>query len=396
MATSAGVGLSQHRSSRIAGREAAEQALAAADVTRPDLVIVHATVGYELPELLASIRSVTGGAPLTGCSVSGCIGRGVADESAHCVEVAVLKSDELRFHHARVPDIAKDPGAAGRGLGEALRPHFGDDAVGLLFFGDAFTLNYTAVKRGLDEALGIERFLPVLGGGANNDIQSMRTFQFHDDELLETGACCTLVSGQASIVTAVTHGCTPLGIKQTVTRSRGNMIYELDGVPALDVVRQYLTEDERQNWWHTVNNLCLGLEVPETIAGEYDPLCIRYIVGRDVDAGAIMIQTEITEGTPIWLARRDAQRIAAETTAAAGRLRAKIGDRTPKFMLHFECTGRGKLFLREPEKLDLIARIQAVAEPAVPWLGAYVGGEIGPVGTTNMFHNYTAVVAAVL
>jgi small ligand-binding sensory domain FIST len=396
VATKVGVGLSQHRNTRAAAREATERALAAADTTRPDFVIVFMTVGHDPAELLPEIRAATGHAPLTGCSVSGCIAHGVADESAYCVEVTVIASDELRFHNARVADITADPQAAGRVLGEALRPHFGEDAAALLFFGDAFTLNYTSIKAGLDEALGLGRFIPVLGGGANNDIQSLRTFQFHDDEIHEHGAVCTLLSGRGTVLSTVTHGCYPLGVRQTVTRSRGNMIYEIDGKRALDVIESYITEQESQNWLHAVNNLCLGLDVPAPLVGEYDKLCIRYMVGRDPEAGAVMIQTEVAEGTSIWLARRDTDRIGAEADRAAVSLRERIGDRTPKMMLHFECTGRGKLMLRESFRQELIRRTQVSTPDGVPWLGAYVGGEIAPVGETNMFHNYTAVVVAVL
>jgi hypothetical protein len=396
MGTSVGVGLSLHRNTRAAAREATERALAAAGTTQPDFVIVFMTVGHDPAELLPEIRGATGRAPLTGCSVSGCITQGVADESAYCVEVTVIASDELKLYNARVADISKDPTGAGRALGEALRPHYGQDTAALLLFGDAFTLNYTALEAGLVEALGVDRFVPVLGGGANNDVQSLRTFQFHDDEILETGAVCTLLAGAQTILSAVTHGCYPLSLRQTVTRSEGNMIYELDGRPALEVIEGYITEQESQNWLHAVNNLCLGLEVPEPLVDEYDKLCIRYIVGRDVESGGVMIQTEVPAGTSIWPTRRDPDRIRAEADRAAARLREQIGERTPKLMLHFECTGRGKLLLSDPVKLDLIRRTQTAAPESVPWLGAYVGGELAPVGGTNMFHNYTAVVIAVL
>jgi hypothetical protein len=396
MGTNVGVGSSQHRNTRAAGREAAERALAAANVTRADFVIVYTTVGHDPAELLPAIRAATGRAPLTGCSVSGCITRSFADESAYCVEVMVIASDELAFHHARVPDISQDPEAGGRGLGEALRPHFGDDAVALLFFGDAFTLNYTAVKKGIDEALGVSRFIPVLGGGSNNDVASTRTFQFHDDEIHEKGGCATLISGRGEVVSMVTHGCSPIGMVQRVTRSKGNVIYELDGVPSLDVIKTYVTEEENQNWLHTVNNLCLGLEVPDELVTEYDKFCIRYMVARDPAAGSITIQTEAPEGMRIWLARRDPDRMYADAERVANAIRERIGERKPKLMLHFECTGRGKLLLREQVRGELLRRIRGAADDAVPWFGAYVGGEIAPVGGTNMFHNYTAVVAAVL
>jgi hypothetical protein len=359
-------------------------------------VMVYMTVGHDPEELIGAIRAVTGRAPLTGCSVTGCIMREAANESAYCVEVAVIASDELTLHTASVSDITQDPEAAGRALGEGLRPHYGDNAVAFLFFGDGFTLNYTAIKRGIDGALEIDRFIPFLGGGSNNDIQSTRTFQFHDDAVFEKGATCTLLSGSAAVVSAVTHGCYPLGMVQTVTRSKGNVIYELDGVPALDVIKKYVTEEEGQNWLYTVNNLCLGLEVPNSLVDDYDRLCVRYMVGRDVEAGSVIVQTETPEGTRIWLARRDTDRMSKDAERAAGAVRDRVGDRIPKLILHFECTGRGKVMLRDQVRQELVRRIQSAFPNAVPWFGAYINGEIAPVRETNMFHNYTAVVVAIV
>ncbi|MBK9258260.1 MAG: FIST C-terminal domain-containing protein [Polyangiaceae bacterium] len=81
---------------------------------------------------------------------------------------------------------------------------------------------------------------------------------------------------------------------------------------------------------------------------------------------------------------------------AATVVRERVGDRKPKLILHFECTGRGKLMLRDQVRQDLVRRIQSSLPGDTPWFGAYVGGEIAPVRETNMFHNYTAVLAAIV
>ena len=44
------------------------------------------------------------------------------------------------------------------------------------------------------------------------------------------------MSGKGSIVSGISHGCVPIGTRHTITRSKGNIIYEIDGVPALDVL----------------------------------------------------------------------------------------------------------------------------------------------------------------
>jgi hypothetical protein len=63
MATRAGVGMSHHHSPTIAGHEAAEQALKHAGVSKPDIVFMFATVGYDQRSLLHAVRKATGDAP---------------------------------------------------------------------------------------------------------------------------------------------------------------------------------------------------------------------------------------------------------------------------------------------------------------------------------------------
>jgi len=47
MTTNAGVGMSRHHNPNFAGHDAAEQALKNARISKPDIVFMFATVGYE-------------------------------------------------------------------------------------------------------------------------------------------------------------------------------------------------------------------------------------------------------------------------------------------------------------------------------------------------------------
>ncbi len=65
MTTKAGVGTSRHHNPNVAGRDAAEQALENASVSKPDFVFMFASVGYDQHSLLRAVREATGGAPLS-------------------------------------------------------------------------------------------------------------------------------------------------------------------------------------------------------------------------------------------------------------------------------------------------------------------------------------------
>jgi small ligand-binding sensory domain FIST len=119
------------------------------------------------------------------------------------------------------------------------------------------------------------------------------------------------------------------------------------------------------------------------------------MMGRNTGEGSVTIQSDVREGTDLWIVRRDKELIKSGVRTISGRIQEKLGTRKPKFILHFECVGRGKVILSDKEKIELIASLQRELGEDVPWLGFYGYGEIGPIEEHNCFHNFTAVVAAV-
>src|SRR5215207_9303571 len=95
MSTRAGVGMSRHHNPNVAGREAAEQALQKAGISKPDFVFMFGSIGYDQRSLVRAVRETTRGAPLTGCSAEGTIDGDDADESGFSVVVTAISSGEL-------------------------------------------------------------------------------------------------------------------------------------------------------------------------------------------------------------------------------------------------------------------------------------------------------------
>jgi hypothetical protein len=59
MTTKAGVGMSRHHNPSVAGREAAQQALKKAGLSKPDFVFMFASIGYDQHSLLGVVREST-------------------------------------------------------------------------------------------------------------------------------------------------------------------------------------------------------------------------------------------------------------------------------------------------------------------------------------------------
>src|ERR687889_2385442 len=235
MATKAGVGTSQHHNPNVAGREAAEQALEKAGVQRPDVVFMFGSIGYDQRSLVRAVRESTGGAPLCGCSAEGTINGDEIDESGFSVVVTAISSNELHWTNGLATGLEDDPRAVGQQVAQDLLPDLSADTIGLFVFPDGLiTLTLESFFAGLEENLSTLQFLPLWGGGAGNNLDTVGpTYQYCDDEVMSGGISYALLSGKAQASWAISHGLVPIGGERIVTRSKGNVIYEIDDKPAV-------------------------------------------------------------------------------------------------------------------------------------------------------------------
>jgi hypothetical protein len=404
MATKAGVGMSRHHNPNVAGREAAEQALKEAGVQRPDFVFMFGSIGYDQRSLVRAVRETIGGAPLTGCSAEGTLNGDDADESGFSVVVTAISADELTWTNGLAAGLEADPRAVGKRVAKDLLPHLSADTIGLFVFPDGVKDFIVPTNNlidnffaGLEENLPSDRFLPLWGGGAGNNFSNFAspTYQYCDDEVITDGVSYALLSGKAQAGWAISHACIPIGGERIVTRSKGNIIYEIDGKPAMEVFEEYLPEgaltDDR-DWARYAISLALCFRAPSYIKDE--EYVVRGMPAVSMADGSITVQAEVSEGTSVWLSSRDKEKIATGFDRMSAQIKDQLGDEKPKLVFQFECGTRGKAMFRDQEKLQLLNRFRQSLDPDAPWMGFYTVGEIGPVEEHNLRHLYTSVVLA--
>lgn len=395
MGTSVGVGYSLHKNPADAGKEAALNALAQGDIAKADFVFVFATVGYNQQVLIRTIREATSGAPLSGCSGEGIIAQGMVAETNFGVCVMAIASDELRFANVRVKEIGAAVGLGGERLAAEVQPLLADDSIACFLFVDGLVFDFDPFREAFEKALDYGRHLPFFGGLAADNWAARKTYQYHDDEVFSEGISCVLMSGKGQVAWGVNHGCVPIGTRRTITRSKGNVIYEIDGIPALEALKEYMEEGPESPWNKMMLNICLGFKTPEHIKQEYEEFIVRYMVSKNDREGSVTIQSDVTDGTELWIVRRDKELIRNGLQVISHKIREKMADSKPRFVLQFECMGRGKVVFLEEEKADLLRSLQEDIGADLPWIGFYTYGEIGPISNYNCIHNFTAVVAAV-
>src|ERR671915_1340223 len=397
MATTAGVGMGRHHNPNLAGREAAEQALKKAGVDRPDFVFMFASIGYDQQSVLRAVREATGGAPLSGCSAEGTINGEEADESGFSVVVTTISSDDLQCTNGLARGLEDDARAVGQQVAQDLLPHLSADTIGLFVFPDGLiTLTLENFFAGLEENLSTVQFLPLWGGGAGNNLDTVGpTYQYCDDEVVSGGISYALLSGKAQAGWAISHGLVPIGSARTMTRAQGNVIYEIDDKLAVEVLKEYLPEHaltEERDWMRYAISLALCFRAPSYMKDE--EYVVRGVPALRMADGSIVVQTEVSEGTSIWFSSRDKEKMITGLDRMAAPIKDQLGGEKPKLVFQFECLTRGKTMLREQEKLQLLKRFRQSVDSEAPWAGFYTIGEIGPVEKHNDLHLFTSVVLA--
>jgi hypothetical protein len=379
MATKAGVGMSYNHNPNVAGRETAEQALQQAGVSKPDFVFVFGSIGYDQHSLVQAVRKTTGGASLTGCS--GCSAEGTingedADESNFSVVVTAISSEDLQWHNGLAAGLEAEPRAVGKRVAMELLPHLSTDTIGLFVFPDGLKDFAVPTENlvdhffaGLEENLPSERFLPMWGGGANANFNNWAspTYQYCDDEVITDGVSYALLSGKTRAGWAISHACIPIGEERIVTRGQGNIIYEIDGKPAMEVFEEYLPEGaltHDRDWTRYAISLALCFKAPSYMKDE--EYVVRGMPAVSMADGSITVQTEVKEGTSVWLSSRDKEKITTGLDRMAAQIKNQLGGEKPKLVFQFECATRGKMMFRDQEKLQLLRRFRQSLDPDAP------------------------------
>ena len=115
------------------------------------------------------------------------------------------------------------------------------------------------------------------------------------------------------------------GPRRRITRSRGNVLFELDGKPALDLYERYLGEEEVKGLPGTA--LLFPLRISDPARPEHD--IVRTVLAVDHEAGSMTFAGDVPEGWTAQLMRGNFDRLAAGAarSGAASRFRLKRQQR---------------------------------------------------------------------
>ncbi|HEV8550258.1 MAG TPA: FIST N-terminal domain-containing protein [Polyangiaceae bacterium] len=389
MPTRSAVHLSTERDPVDAGRRAASGAALSLGA-KPELALVFATVGYDQAALLAAIRAELGPAcAVVGCSGEGVISGGDSQEVDHAVSVLVTAFDGVEASAHLVEGFASDPEGAAREL--ARRVGNPQGVLGLLVFPDGLSGDCSRFLRVLESELpGVK----IVGGTSGDAMTFERTYQYGPEGVQSGAVSAAVLRGRGELRVAVSHGCTPCGPHQTITRIDGNWVEGIDGRPAWEVFKEFLDGDAQDLNAEGIVHLCIGIAADPSAPFVDDPMIIRTPLSLDKATGALLFPGGgLVKGQRIRITRRDAERIRVTAAACAQRL-VKPGEKPPAFVLQFDCAGRGKVMFGDSAAAEIIEPLRAEIGRQVAWSGFHTYGEIAGTEHGLDYHNYTVALCA--
>lgn len=316
-------------------------------------------------------------AHILGCSTSGEIhGIRVRDDSIALAVVRFERTD-LRTALARVADPSESY-EAGQTLARTLAA---DNLRAVLVLSDGLLVNGSELVRGLNALLPAA--VVISGGLAGDGDRFQRTWVL-DGRVPSTG-CISAVGFYGEHV-RVGHGSKGgwdvFGVERRITRSEGNVLYELDNRPALALYKEYLGE------------LAAGLPATALLfplairaeAGGGERL-VRTVLAVDEELQSMTFAGDVPQGASAQLMHANFDRL-VEGAEEAARLTSLAAHPSDALAIAISCVGR-RLVLGDRIEEEVEAT-QGVLPAGTHQVGFYSYGELSPHASGRCdLHNQT-------
>lgn len=376
MAIKVGIGLSREKDPVKAAGEAIEKAKINLRQENVSLAFVFATTELSCASLLKTISASLPGVPVIGCSGAAVISnQGIFQ---HGVAIMLLGLTEgIYFNTARVEDVSSSPFLSGEKLGENLLYAFKDIRrdLGVLFC-DGLMRESHNIIRGLQEKLG--KSFPLLGASASDNLRFFKTYVYFNQEARSNAACGIIWGGKINFGLGIKHGWRPLGKPRYVTKSKDNIVYEIDSLPAAKLYEEYLASnlgELKKELSHISRLYPIGVY----LSGEEEYL-LRNIVSIE-DDGSLVLQGDVPEKSQIRLMIGTKDSCLAATYQAVEAVKKDLAGKAVDFVFIFESVSRYLLLRRQANK-----ELEIIKEGLgrnTPLIGIYTYGEQGPLNAID-------------
>ena len=346
------------------------------------LVTVFGAPEYlETPTAIFELASAYPASKLVGCSTAGEISGSLVNDGSLSVAIAQFERSSIAIASRKIDRIDES-----QHVGEHLaRQLYRPGLRNIFVLSDGLKVNGSALARGFNSVL--LKTVLISGALAADGKDFQRTWVIRNRRP-ESGVVTAIGFYGSNLV--VSHGSCGgwdgFGPERRITRSRDNILYELDGRSALSLYKEYLGE------------LASGLPgtamlFPLAIRRDApgSSRLIRTVLGIDEAAQSLIFAGEIPKGHLSQLMRGnfehlvDGARVAA---CAAAQARPETSAAEPSLAMTVSCVGR-RLVLGERTEEETEAALANLPANTMQ-VGFYSYGEISPLaGGGADLHNQT-------
>ena len=340
---------------------------------KPTLAIVFSSPAHDLKGLGAIFARHD--IDVFGASTAG----EIFNDEVHADSIVAMLLDIGRDVYSLEMFHGKDKSSlqVGQNIGEWAKTVYDNPA--LMVASGGLLANGEHIVNGIISAMG--RQVPLFGGLAGDDLKIQETSVFSVSQVTSNGVLALIFDGNVMGLQGVAFsGWKAIGTSKTVTRADGNIVYEIDNQPALDIYMKYL-------------------KVPNDpaaapgLAGEY-PLVMNRDDGSSVLRVALILNQDksmvfagsVPEGAKVRFGMAPGSEIIDEAIEQMSEFNRQ-NPRSDALVL-FSCKARHMAF--GPMIEDEISAVHKLWD--VPMVGFFTYGEIGPVLNGGCdFHNETLV-----
>lgn len=327
-------------------------------------------------------------AKIIGCSTAGEIfGSNIFDESLS-VAVIQFETTKLKLAIAKI-EQPNESFTTGESIASALNQA---ELHSIFVLSDGLNVNGSELIKGLNN--NIPPGVIITGGLAGDGPNFKNTWVIAGDKLLQNHAIAIGLYGhQICLGHAYKGGWDIFGPQRRITRSDGNILYELDNRPVLSLYKDYLGE-------RAVELPASGLLYPLAIhdpSSKDNTTLVRTILNIDEKTQSLIFAGDMPVGYYAQLMRANFDRLivsASEAGEEANHLKDKIIRKNPLLAIDISCVGR-RLLLGERTEEEIEATFNMLPKGSTQ-IGFYSYGELSPSGTGKCeLHNQTMTITTI-
>jgi len=345
------------------------------DGLTPTLAIVFSSVVHNLTEVGATFAKFN--IEVFGASSSGEITNDEVHEGSIVLMILDMNPDVYRLN--AFDGEGKTSYQVGQSVAEWAKTIYDNPAFMVMSAG--LRADGEQIVSGIIEAMA--RQIPLFGGLAGDDLRAQETFVFTSSQVLGNGVLALIFDHSAVDLRGVAvSGWRGVGTAKTITRAENNIVYSIDGVPALDVYHKYLNVTTETLHMHAA-------EYPLLVKRDDGSQVLRAVMVINEDKSIVFAGT-VPQGAKVWFSTTPGFEIIDHAVEQMATFRKETPSADA--IVLFSCAARHLQL--GPMVEDEISSVRKLWN--VPLVGLFTYGEIGPMPQARCdFHNETLVAALI-